>query len=140
MKQAHMAWYSRMGSFPMSLGFTKSKVNSNLYFKVEGKRPVMLLIYVNDSFLTGEDKLIKDARRKLATKFEMKDLGMIHYFLGMEVWQNADGVFLGQGKYAVNIMNKFRMLECKAITTPMESNLKLLCDASSEPVDATMYS
>ena len=51
----------------------------------------MLLLYVNDLFLIGKVKLIKVARRRLATEFEMKDLGMIHYFLGMEVWKNILG-------------------------------------------------
>ena len=69
----------------------------------------------------------------------MKDLGMMHYFLGMEGWHSVDGIFLGQGKYAVEILKKFRILDCKVIATPMASNLKLLCDASSESVDATMY-
>ena len=69
----------------------------------------------------------------------MKDLDMMHYFLGMEVWLNADGISLGQGKYALEILKRFRMMDCKAMTTPMESNLKLLNDASSYLVDATMY-
>ena len=64
---------------------------------------------------------------------------MMHYFLGMEVWKNADGIFHGQGKYSVEILNRFEMMDCKAITTPMASNLKILNDASSESVDATMY-
>ena len=100
---------------------------------------MMVLLYVDDMFLAGEEKLIKDARRRLATKFEMKDLGMMHYFLGMEVWKSTDGVFLGQGKYTVEILKRFGMIDCKEITTPMASNLKLLCDASSKIVDATMY-
>ena len=66
--------------------FTKSKADSNLYFKVEGGRPIMLLLYVDELFLTGEDGLIINAKRKLSTEFEMKYLGMMHYFLGMEVW------------------------------------------------------
>ena len=70
----------------MGLGFTESKVDSNLYFKVESRRPLMLLLYVDVMFLTGEDELIEDAMRRLATEFEMKYLGMIYYFLGMEVW------------------------------------------------------
>ena len=78
------------------------------------------------------DGLISDTKRKLAAEFEMKDLGMIHYFLGMEVWQNTDGISLGQGKYAVEILKRFGMMDCKAMTTPMASNLKLLSDASSE--------
>ena len=60
----------------MTLGFTESRVDSNLCFKVEGKRPVMLLLYVDDLF----------ARRRLDAKLEIKDLGMMHYVLGMEVW------------------------------------------------------
>ena len=103
----------------MSLVFTKSKEDSNLYFKIEGIKPVMLLLYVDDMFLIGEDELIEDARRILATEFDMKDLGMIHYFLGMEGWKNANGIFLGQGKYTVNILKKFRMLDCKEISTPI---------------------
>ena len=67
----------------------------------------------------------------------MKDLGMMHYFLGMEVWQSVDGISLGQGKYAIEILKRFRMLDYKAMTTPMASNLKLLSVASSELVDAT---
>ena len=58
----------------------------------------MLLLYVDDLFVTGTDGLITDTKRKLAHEFEMKDLGMMHYFLGMEVWQSEDGIFLGQGK------------------------------------------
>ena len=64
---------------------------------------------------------------------------MMHSFLGMEVWQNIDGIFLGQGKYAVEILKRFGMMDCKAINTPISSNLKLLSDASLEVVDATMY-
>ena len=56
----------------------------------------MLLLYVDDLFVTGMDGLITDTKRKLATEFEMKDLGMMHQFLGMEVWQSADGIFLRQ--------------------------------------------
>ena len=113
------------------MGFTKSKADSNLYYKVGYGNRVILLLYVDDLFVTGMDGLIVDTKRKLAVEFEMKDLGMMHYFLGMEVWQNADGIFLGQGKYVVDILKIFRMMDCKAMTTPMASNLKLLNDASS---------
>ena len=66
----------------------------------------MLLLYVDDLFVIGTDELIADTKRKFATEFEMKDLGMMHYFLGMEVWQSTDGIFLGQGKYAVDILKR----------------------------------
>ena len=55
----------------------------------------MLMLYVVDLFLIGKDELIKVATRRLAFEFEMKDFGMMHYFLGMEVWQSADGIPLG---------------------------------------------
>ena len=70
----------------MTLGFTESNVDSNLCFKVEGRRPMMLMLYVNDLFLTRKEELIKHARRRLVVEFEIKDLGIMHYFLGMEVW------------------------------------------------------
>ena len=123
----------------MTLGFTESKVDSNLYFKVEGGIPMMLLLYVDDLSLTEKVELIKVARRRFVTEFEMKYLGMVHYFIDMEVWQSAYGIFLGQGKYAVEILKRFRMLDCKEKATPMESNLKILCDSSLESIDATMY-
>ena len=75
--------------------------------------------------------------RKISNYSSNLDLQV--YFLGMEVWQNADGIFLEQGKYEVEILKRFGMMDCKDITTPMASNMKLLSDASSELVDAMMY-
>ena len=100
---------------------------------------MILLLYVDDLFVIGEDGFIDDTKKNLVVEFEMKDLGMMHYFLGMGVWQNTDGISLGQGKYAVEILKRLWMMHCKAMTTPMESKLKLLSDASSEVGDATMY-
>jgi hypothetical protein len=88
LKQAPRAWYGRIDSFLTSLGFTKSKVDSNLYFKVMNDEPVILLLYVDDLFLTGEENLITECKKRLTLEFEMKDLGLMHYFLGLEVWQS----------------------------------------------------
>jgi hypothetical protein len=71
--------------FLQAWAFTKSKANSNLYFKVMNDEPVILLLYVDGLFLTGEEKLITDCKKKLAAEFEMKELGLMHYFLGLEV-------------------------------------------------------
>ena len=90
-----------------------------LSLKVEGGRLVMLLLHVDDLFLRGKEELIKVSRRILATEFEMKDLDMMHYFLGIEVWQNVDGISMGEGKYVVEILKRFKMMDCKAMTTPM---------------------
>ena len=83
-------WHDRMDRLLMALGFSESKADSKLFSKVEDRRPMMLLLHVDDLFLIGKEELIKDARRRLVSKFEMKDLDMMHYFLGMEVWQNVD--------------------------------------------------
>jgi hypothetical protein len=86
LRQAPRAWYGRINSFLTSLGFTKSKAYSNLYFKIMDNEPVILLLYVDDLFLTGEEeKLIAECKQRLAAEFEMKDLGLMHYFLGLEV-------------------------------------------------------
>jgi hypothetical protein len=86
--------------------------------------PMMLLLYVDDVFLTDEEYLITDCKKKLTTKFEMKDL--MHYFLGLEVWQSPEKIFLNQGKYTVEILKRFDTLECKSMNIPMETKLKLL--------------
>ena len=61
-------------------------MDSNLYYKVEYGNPVTLLLYVDDLFVTGTNGLIADTNRKLAAEFKMKDLDIMHYSLGMEVW------------------------------------------------------
>ena len=94
LKQAPRAWYGRIDSFLTSFNFTKSKSNTNLYFKVIDYEHGILLLYVDELFLTGNEKHIKECKKKLAEEFEMKDLGLMHYFLGLEVWQNSEGIFL----------------------------------------------
>jgi hypothetical protein len=69
----------------------------------------------------------------------MKDLGLMHYFLGLEVWQSQERIFLKEGKYVAEILKRFDMLECKSMNTPMETKLKLLVETSSELIDAMLY-
>ena len=78
----------------MRLRFTKSKANSNLYYKVEDDRIMILLLYVDDLLLTGEDKPIIECKKNLAAQFEMKELEVMHYFLGLEVWQYPNEIFI----------------------------------------------
>ena len=78
LKQAPRAWYGRIDGFLMSLGFTKSKAESNLYQKVDEDGVLILLLYVDDLFLTGEDKSIIESKKRLAAEFKMKDPRMMH--------------------------------------------------------------
>ena len=79
--------------------------------------------------------------KKLASEFEMKYLGLIHYYLGLEVWQRHDEIFLSQGKYTIEILKRFGMTDCKFTATPMDSNLKKLRDyaSNSDLIDPNMY-
>jgi SOS response regulatory protein OraA/RecX len=95
LKQAPRAWYAKIDSYLMRLGFSKSNVDSNLYYKVVNNAPVILLLYVDDLFLIGEECLIIQCKKELASEFDMKDLGLMHYYLGLEVWQKRGEVFLG---------------------------------------------
>ena len=91
---------------------------------------MMLPLYVDDLFLP---------EKRNSLELQEGDLLPSSKDLDMEVWQNADGISLGQGKYAVKILKRFGMMECKAMTTLMASKLNLLSDTSSETVDAMMY-
>ena len=75
---------------------------------VEGKL-LIIVLYVNDLILTGDELLIHSCKEDLAKEFEMKDLGLLHYFLGLEIWQRKHGLFVSQGKYAQEILEKFNM-------------------------------
>lgn len=74
----------------MSLGFTKSNSDLNIYYKVVDGDPLILLLYVDDLFLTRIERLNVKCKRELSFEFKMKDIGLMHYFLGLEVWQRSD--------------------------------------------------
>ena len=94
LKQAPRDWYSRIDSYLQQLGFEKSEADPNLYYLVEGEDQIILVLYVDDLFITGEERLITRCKKGLASEFEMKDIGLMHYFLGMEVWQEDGHVCL----------------------------------------------
>jgi hypothetical protein len=85
LKQETRAWYARIDSYLMSSRFIKSDANPHLYYKVEDGCPLILVLYVGDMFLIGDEKLIDGCKRELTSEFKMKDLGLMHYFLGLEV-------------------------------------------------------
>ena len=75
--------------------FEKSEADPNPYYIVCGEDALILILYVDDLFITGGEELIVDCKRVLASEFEMKYIGLMHYFLGMEVWQEDGHIFLG---------------------------------------------
>ena len=94
LKQAPRAWYACIENYLMKLGVTRISFDPNLYVKVVQGMPLILFIYVDDLFLTRSEPLMIEFKRKIAFEFEIKDLGLMHYFLGNEVWQRPGEIFL----------------------------------------------
>eukprot|EP00253_Pinus_taeda_P002835 PITA_02835 len=113
---------ARIDNYFTRLGFTKSEADVNLYhIMVEGKQFIIVL-YVDDLILIGDDQLIMSCKEDLAREFEMKYMGPMHYYLGIEVWQKDGEVFVSQDKYANEILRRFHMEKCKPMQTPLTSN------------------
>ena len=83
--------------------------------------------------------LIGWVQSQLTTQFSMTNLGLLHYFLGLEVWQHASGIFLSQKKYASHLLEKFGMQDCASLSCPMDPNAKLSIDDESPEHDSTAY-
>ena len=84
LKQAPWAWYARIDNYLVKLGFTRGNADPNLYFKVVQGMPLILVLYVDDLFLTCSEPLMIKCKRELASEFEMKYLILMHYFLDLE--------------------------------------------------------
>ena len=100
-----------------------------------------MVLYVDDLFLIDSESLIVECKCALASEFEMKDLGMMHYFLGLEMWQRTDEILLSPGKYTIEILKKFGITNYKPMATPMVMNLKKLSDTYSDSckIDPHIY-
>eukprot|EP00253_Pinus_taeda_P002078 PITA_02078 len=121
-------------------GFQRSPSDANLYIKNTDDDILFVVVYVDDLIITGSSAhWIHEIKQDLCRTFDMTDLGLLHYCLGIEVWQTENNIFLSQSKYAKNLVDRFRMQDCKPATTPMEPGLKLSAQSSSPPVDETLF-
>ena len=94
---------------------------------------------MDDLFLTGDERLIGGYKSNLTLEFEMKDLGLMHYFLGLKVWQRDGCFFIGQGMYVVEILKRFRMVDCKRMAIHLVSNWRKIDASGSDIFDPTLY-
>jgi len=86
LKKSPRMWYQKFDTFIWGLGFTRSKVDQSVYFKLISDCVIYLVLYVDDMLLAGNDKeIIEDLKTQLSSKFDMKDLGAANYILGMEI-------------------------------------------------------
>ena len=140
LKQAPWAWYSRIDSYLMSNGFSKSNGEPTLYIKATNGNILIVVLYVDDLIFTGNDKaIISEFKEAMKNEFEMTDLGLLKYFLAIEVKQMHDGIFISQENYAGQILERFKMQNSKAAPTLTVVGLKLSKEDSSKRVDQTLY-
>ena len=122
LKQAPRAWYQRIDNFFLKLELLRSHADSNLYTLVADGLIVFVIIYVDDLIIIGSHKQrISSFMADLNREFEMTDLGLLHYFLGFEVWQTRKGIFLSQHKYCLEILRRFGMVSSRAISFAMDN-------------------
>ena len=100
---------------------------------------VIIFVYVDDVLLTGVEGRIRECKKQLAAEFDRKDLELMHYYLGLEVWQGPEEVYLGQGKYVIKMLKRFDMMDCKPMMTLMVTNLKKLRSSKFSLMDPTCY-
>nr|XP_016478508.1 PREDICTED: uncharacterized mitochondrial protein AtMg00810-like [Nicotiana tabacum] len=121
--------------------FKRYPYEHTLYIKFKcGEYILIVCLYVDDLIFTGNNpELIYEFREAMISKFEMIDLGLMSYFLGIEVSQLDNGIFISQKKYASDILKRFNMDKAKSIFTPLEEKLKLVRDGTGDLVDATYF-
>lgn len=141
LKQAPRAWYSHTEAYFLKEGFHKCPYEHTLFVKIGDKGKLLIVcLYVDDLIFTGNDGfMLKEFKKSMMVEFEMSDLGMMHYFLGIEVVQSANGIFISQKKYVQDILDRFRMKDCNPVSTPTEFGLKLNKDHEGKKVDSTLY-
>jgi len=135
LKQEPRDWFSRLSNKLIQLGFVGSKANSSLFLYKTKSVTLFMLIYVNDIIITASDPVaIPDLLQLLNVDFAVKDLGDLHYFLGVEVLKLNSGLLLSQRRYIMDLLKKTKMHEAKPITSPMAS-LFVLSAFSRDPMD-----
>ncbi|GKV08051.1 hypothetical protein SLEP1_g19738 [Rubroshorea leprosula] len=140
LKQAPRAWYGKIAEFLVQSGYSMTVADSSLFVKTRGNKVAIVLVYVDDLIVTGDDiEEILQTKENLSVRFQMKELGELKHFLGLEVDRTKEGIFLCQQKYASDLLKKFGMLECKPISTPMEMNARLCSHKGKDLTSATMY-
>jgi hypothetical protein len=141
LKQAPRAWYSKIKSYFCNEGFVKCAHEHTLFVKQEaGDQIIIVSLYVDDLIFTGNDqKLFDNFKISMEKNFAMTDLGRMRYFLGIEVKQTKEGIFMHQQKYACEILNRFNMENCNNVCNPIVSGNKLKKDETGIACDSTNY-
>ncbi|GFZ14564.1 hypothetical protein Acr_24g0007540 [Actinidia rufa] len=138
--QSPHAWYARFQAVVFQIGFQPSVHDSALFVRHTSHGLVLLLLYVDDMISTGSDpSAISDVKDHLFREFEMKDLGPLRYFLGIEVASSPKGYLLSQTKYITDIIHRASLTDDKTVDTLLELHAKLSATDGVLLEDATLY-
>ncbi|KAI5355626.1 hypothetical protein L3X38_008521 [Prunus dulcis] len=141
LKQAPRAWNAKFTGYLPTLGFKSSHSDPSLFVQHTGNDIIILLLYVDDIIITGSsDQLIQRVVTDLSEVFEMKDMGQLTYFLGLQISYNSSGdIFVSQTKYAKDLLHKAGMSSCRACATPCKPHTQVLQTDGEPLADPTMF-
>jgi hypothetical protein len=140
LKQAPRAWFERFTSHLLTLGFKASVADASLFILSHGLVTVYLLLYVDDIIITGNNSTaVSNIISQLSTAFELKDLGHLRYFLGLQIDYKKGGFFVHQRKYLTDLLHKFTMTDGKAASTPIATTPILTSTTTDLLSDPTPY-
>ncbi|KAF8672420.1 hypothetical protein HU200_049631 [Digitaria exilis] len=140
LRQAPRAWNAKLDATLLSLGFRRSDSEHGVYTRGEKQRRLIVGVYVDDLIITGGDNTeLQVFKGEMKKRFRMSDLGILSYYLGIEVNQDSSGISISQERYARKILEKAGLEGCNSCATPMETRLKLMKASSTTPTDATTY-
>ncbi|KAJ9541518.1 hypothetical protein OSB04_028024 [Centaurea solstitialis] len=140
LKQAPRAWYETLTNHLLSKGFKRGTIDTTLFLKKEGDDLLLVQIYVDDIiFGSTNPDLCTKFSKIMETEFEMSMMGELNFFLGIQVKQNPDGIFINQSKYIKYMLKKFNMTDCSPIKTPMPTGNLLGPDLAGKSVDQKIY-
>ncbi len=132
LKQAPRAWFERFSSVVRAAGFSTSEHDPALFVHTSKRGRTLLLLYVDDMLITGDDQeYISFVKKKLSEQFKMSDLGVLSYFLGIEVDHTDEGYYLSQHRYIEDLIACSGLTDTRTAVTPMEFHLQL------QPTDGT---
>ncbi|XP_058732740.1 uncharacterized mitochondrial protein AtMg00810-like [Vicia villosa] len=140
LKQASRQWYSKLSSFLISIGYIHSQADHSLYIKVSKSEFTALLVYVDDIMLAGSCLTeITHVKQFLHNKFKIKDLGKLRYFLGFEIARSANGIFLNQRKYTLELLEDSGLLASKPSPILIDPSSKLSAHDGQPMEDPSVY-
>ncbi|GJS40114.1 putative ribonuclease H-like domain-containing protein [Tanacetum coccineum] len=138
--QAPRAWYETLSSFLMENGFRRGTIDKTLFIKKKKSDIMLVQVYVDDIIFGSTKKsMCTEFEDCMHKRFQMSSMGELTFFLGLQVKQQPDGIFISQDKYVADILKKFDFWSIRTATTPIESNKPLVKDEDGEDVDVHVY-